>query len=304
MKVDMSALIRLYDLPGQCWPILFDHGHLIDRSNLTINDYLASKGFELCTDPLKADILIRKAELSANRPEFFTQEKQAVDQYGSIPVVYLIGEPRELAPAAYRFADPLTTLAVAPGNTFKRMYFGRPWTDPQLDGWESREDRICWIGRPIEHRIRMAQKIIEAGYSLDIYSRDPWPLPAWKGPAQNDVETARRYKYRVVCENSNQFGYHSEKLFTGLKSGCVNFYWGDPHLELEELKGCYLPLSLHHLKDRMTFAPSILEEMNNFMFSHAWEIYSIRSFIDRILDTVQVGRGQKWSPAPTQEIQP
>lgn len=285
------VLIRLYDLPGHCWPVLFDYGPHVDRSGLTISDYLASRGFELTNDPLKAEVVIRKAELSAPLETFYKQEQYLIHQLTGIPHLLLLGEPRELAPAAYQFADPRCTLAVAPGTEFKRMFFGRPWADPQLDNWSKRSDRICWIGRPIQHRIDMAKQILDAGYELDIFSREPWPLSAWKGPAENDVETARHYKFRVVCENSQTYQYHSEKLFTSIKSGCVSFYWGDPKLDLSFLGEAYLPLTLEALKARFDRAPKILEAMHRFMFTKAWEVYSIRGFIDRLLELIpQQGR--------------
>ncbi len=242
---------------------------------------------EFVAHPDKADVLIRKAELMPPQEEFFRQEEAIQKQLSQRPSIFMIGEPRELATGAYRFADPRRSLVVAPGTEFKRMMFGRPWSDPQLDGWNDRQDRFVWIARPIGHRLSIAQKLLEWGIPLDIYSREPWPLPCWKGPALDDVETARAYKYRIACENSNTYLYHSEKLFTGIRSGCVTFYWGDPQLDLNFVEGAFLPLNRDNLKSRNDLAPDILQGMSRFMFSPAWEVYSIRSFIDHIAELVR-----------------
>jgi len=274
-------VIRLYDNPGICWPTLIDHGPLIDRSQITVDEYWRSKGFEFVSSPNEADLILRKAELSSPTLEFYAAEQKLNESLTKTPSILFIGEPRELAPAAYEFADPRKSLAVAPGNDFQRMYFGRSWGDPQIENWSSRIDRFVWIGRPIGHRLSIAKRLLDLGVPLDIYSREPWPFDCWKGPAKDDVETARTYKFRIACENSNTHLYHSEKLFTSIKSGCVSFYWGDPQLDLSFVKNAYVQLTPENLSARNDLAPAVLEGMSRFMFSKDWEVYSIREFIDR-----------------------
>lgn len=271
-----------------------DHGPTVDRSQTTITEYWRAKGFEFVDHPQKADVIIRKAELSTATLDLFRNDEPLERKFLEAPSVLFIGEPRELAWNAYRFADKLRTLAVAPGNEFQKMYFGRPWSDPQIEDWNKRLDRFVWIGRPIGHRLKIAQKLVEQGLPLDIYSREPWPLDCWKGPAKDDVETARAYKFRIACENSNAHLYHSEKLFTSIKSGCVSFYWGDPKLDLSFAKGAFLSLTPDNVARRNELAPKLLEGMNQFMFSKDWEIYSIRAFIDRSATLIQSCLENSW----------
>lgn len=271
---------------------------MVDRSGVTVDEYWQSKGIKFVDTVAAADLVIRKAELSLPQNEFFEDERSRAHAMGLRPSILLIGEPRELAPAAYRFADPQRSLVVAPGQEFERFTFGRPWSDPQLDDWHKRLDRFVWIGRPIGHRLAIAKRLVEMGLPLDIYSREPWPLDCWKGPAIDDVETARAYKFRIACENSDTYLYHSEKLFTGIRSGCVNFYWGDRHLDLSFAKGAYVPLRFHNLKDRYDLAPQILEGMHQFMFSTAWTVYSVRSFIDAVAKLIVARVNAQWSDDP------
>lgn len=275
-----DSLIKVFDLPGQCWPKLVDHGPQIDRSSKTVDEFWTELGVQFVNHPSKADLIVRKAELGLATDAFFSLERETAKRLAGHPYVLFIGEPRELAAPAYRYADPTRTLAVAPGDSFERMHFGRPWSDPQLESWNKRLDRFVWIGRPIGHRLRIAKQLVDMGLPLDIYSREPWPLDCWKGPAADDVETGRAYKYRIACENSDTHLYHSEKLFTALRSGCVTFYWGDPALDLSFAKGAFLPLNPESLNGRAELSADVLEGMNRFMFSNSWEIYSIRSFIE------------------------
>ncbi len=286
-------MIKVLDIPGSCWPQLVDHGPFVDRSETLVADYWRSKNIEFTLDPKAADVLIRKAELSFSVDDSLVREEKVSKAMATRPSILMIGEPRELAAAAYHFADPTRTLAVAPGAEFQRMYFGRPWSDPQLENWKNRLDRFVWIGRPIGHRLSIAQNLVKMGLPLDIYSREPWPLDCWKGPAADDVETARAYKYRIACENSNTALYHSEKLFTSLRSGCMTFYWGDPKLDLNFVERAYLPLTAENLSLREERAPKIIQGMSHFMFSNSWEVYSIRSFIDRTAELVHSLAGGK-----------
>jgi len=199
------------------------------------------------------------------------------------PAIRLIGEPREFASAAYLFAIRNATLAVAPGNDLKRLYFASEWLDPHIEDWHKRLDSVCWIARPTPERIEVAKKLISSEIPLHIYSRESWPFPQWKGYADNEIETSRHYKYRLVCENSCRYGYHSEKLFNSIRSGCVTFYSGDPTLNLSHLAGSYLLLSIENLLNRHDLAPSILHGIERVMFSTEWELYSFRKFYDRIV---------------------
>ncbi len=263
-----NSLKKLFDQPSSIWPKVFDQGLEIDRSGVLAPEYLTSLGFEMTDAAEKADAIIRKAELSQPQYLDFEAEKRLAEEFSKIPNVFLIGEPRHIAPAAYRFADRNRTLAVAPGNEFSRMYFARPWADPQAETWPKRKDKFCLIGRPWPERIEWVQKLLGLGIEIDIYSQQSWPFAEWKGPAKDDVDTARDYKFRFVCENSLSDLYHSEKLFLGLKSGCVCFYLADPKLELPaELNGTHLRISEENLAKRYDVAAELLSRTNEFMFS-------------------------------------
>lgn len=286
--------IRLHDLPSNCWPSLFDQGLQIDRSGGLAPDYLDSLGYEFILDADKADAIIRKGNVSEARFPDFEAEKMLIQKFSTRPSLLLMGEPRQLSPAAYRFAPRNRSLAIAPGSEFKRMYFARPWSDPQTENWKKREDKFCWIGRPWPGRIEWAQRLIKMGVKLDIYSQMPWPLPEWKGHALDDVETARSYKFRIVCENSLEDLYHSEKLFVGIKSGCVCFYLADPKLVLQpEIQGSFLNLTEENIKNRFELAEQVLEKSSKFLFSSSWETYSLRGFIDRMIAALDYASWQQ-----------
>lgn len=284
--------VKLCELNGVCWPNAYYPDLTIDRSGLSVREYLTSLGIEWTRDPKGCDVLVRKAELTEYTLQSIDAEQRFQAGLNGQSWIYLIGEPRELAPLAYMFAPPAASLAVAPGHEFKRMQFCAEWKDPELEGWKSRADRICWIGRPIHDRIKAANEMIARGLPLDIFSREPWPVSAWRGPAEDDVLTAKTYRYRIVFENSVDHLYHSEKAFTSMRSGCVTFYRGDPRLDLKFLKGAVIPYSLEALLNREALAAKALDGMNAFLFSNDWEIYSPREFYRRIHDLAQqvVGR--------------
>jgi hypothetical protein len=206
-------------------------------------------------------------------------------RFEHIPYVNLNGEAQENSRISYLLADPERTFSVAPGRRFKRLYFPSAWSDPQIDTWEERMDRICWIGRPLPERVRLAKKINEMGIGLDIYSREPWNVSNWKGFVPDEIETSLRYKYRIVYENSQSNLYHSEKLFNSIRSGCVTFYLADPDLHLPHLDGVYVTMSDEHLLKREELSQRILNKIIEFMFSKRWEIYSFKSFFSKIIES-------------------
>ena len=195
-----------------------------------------------------------------------------------------IGEPRHIAPAAYTVARKENTLAIAPGKDLNRLYFASEWLDPRLDDWHKRAECICWIARPLPERILLARQLIDCGIPLHIYSREPWPVPVWQGHADDEVEVAHRYRYRIVMENSCVDGYHSEKLFNSIRCGCITFYRGDPSLDLSHASGAFLPLDQETVQRRDDIASDVLKGMEHFLFSSAWEIYSFKAFYSRIIE--------------------
>jgi len=291
--------IKVVEIPNDNWNIHWImEKELVD--GLTTREYLLSRGIEWevadRSNIKGADLLFFKGVM--DRPPhprrvlkaFFTEiEKRLRDK----PYLTLIGEPRQHCRLSYLLSDKDSTLCVAPGEKFERIFIPTDWMDPRLDSWNERQDRFCWIGRPMPDRIRAAKELVNNGIELDIYSRQPWPLDNWKGFALNDYETALRYKYRVVFENYPTHRYHSEKLFLSIKSGCVTFYRGDPKMELPEIDGLYVLYSVDTIVDHDYDEKPVLNEMRRFMGSDAWKMYSYHALIDKIIGKIgeRVGPG-------------
>jgi len=54
------------------------------------------------------------------------------------------------------------------------------------------------------------------------------------------VEFYKQYKFALVCENSSDAGYVTEKLLHAKMGGCVPIYWGDPEVHLEFNDGGFI----------------------------------------------------------------
>ncbi len=259
----------------------------LDQTGITLPEYLEHRGVEFVNHLKDADIVVRKADRSLNHPSSLEAERLIQENLRGIPNLVLIDEPRELAPAAYRLADPERTLAAAPGQDFNRLVLGQSWLDPQTENWNQRLDRICWIAPPTSERLVLVRRLLEIGVEVDIYSHQSWNIKGWKGSAENVLDTARKYKYQIISENSLNHLYHSEKLFRGFKSGCVCFYWADPNLYFPFLQGTYLPFDLENVKHRRDLSAVTLANMNSFMQTAAWEVYSPRTFLDNVFILAQ-----------------
>ncbi|MBN8555632.1 MAG: tetratricopeptide repeat protein [Deltaproteobacteria bacterium] len=290
-------IFRIAEMPGYAHQEIYHPKKRIDRSSRTVEDFFRDENIEWSDDFENADIWIRKTELSKNNSTCLSDEKSRIENTKSRPTLLLIPEPREFAPATYSLADPKTTMAVAPGSEFKMLYDRGEWVDPQLENWKKRMDRACFIGRPTKDRIEFVKKLISMGVEIDVFSQEVWPLSCWKGAAQDDVETARPYKYRFVYETTHTHLCHSEKLFLGIRSGCVTFYLADPNLKLDFVKNAFLHCTEEAWKNRNEFADGVLEGIQKFMFSDAWEIYSYREYYRRIISEAKRIR-EEFSHAP------
>lgn len=283
----MSNNLVIAEVPSPSWELKHTFNLMIDRSNMTVFDFLEDQGVSWVTsDTPDADIRIVKELVSGTFS--FSPVMSHVRKLTRIqPTLTLLTEPVELARMSYRLANPGSTLAIAPGHLFERIMFASEWVDPMLDGWKGRLNRICWIARPTAERVAFAAMLLDHGLPLDVYSNQPWPLNCWKGYAENELYTARNYKYRIVFENSLKDGYHSEKLLYGVRSGCVSFYYSGTISDLNYISTISASLSLDHLKHREELAPRILSGMENFMFSDAWEVYSFKAFYSRLLAKIK-----------------
>jgi hypothetical protein len=281
----MDPLV-IAEVPSKIWNFTSYFNLPVDRSDLTVAEYLKQRNviWKFGDDPSANARLYKEENLPNGLISFRRLKNEYQKRFEEKPYLNLNGEAQERSKIAYFLADPDRTFSVAPGNTFKRLYFPSLWSDPHIETWEERLDRICWIGRPLRDRIRLAKKINEMGIGLDIYSKDPWPLKNWRGYAADEIEISQKYKYRIVFENSLKDLYHSEKLFNSIRSGCVTFYLADPELELPHLKGAYLNLSIDSLLKREELNQQLLAKMHKIMFSYDWEIYSFKSFFNSIID--------------------
>lgn len=278
---------RISEIPSGIWNFSGYFNLPIDRSNTTVAEFLQQQNviWTFGDDP-HADFRVYKEENIRNGLLSLRRlQNEYEKRFENIPYLNLNGEAQENSRIAYMLADPARTVSVAPGTRFNRLYFPDLWSDPHIESWEKRMDRICWIGRPLPERIRLAQKINERGIGLDIYSRKPWPLPNWKGYATDEIEISLKYKYRIVYENSLKNLYHSEKLFNSIRSGCVTFYQADPRLELPHVKGAYLDMTDENLLKRGELSQKTLDNVGKFMFSKEWEVYSFKSFFKRFIDS-------------------
>jgi len=280
-------MINILEMPSNIWSLQPTMSCRINKTKTTVSEYLADLNIKwLFKEDNKSDIHIRifKEETGLIYPWKFVEELKKNVLLN--PYIKLIGESREFAPAAYYFARPESALAVSPGNTFRRLFFASEWRDPKLDEWHDRMDRICWIARPTPERIKLATSLINDGIPLDIFSAEKWPNNNWKGYAKDELLTSEMYRYRLVSENSLDYGYHSEKLFNSIRCGCVTFYNCDPTLDIPGVNGAYIPLDAELMKYRSDISQDVIMNINNFMFSDAWEIYSFKQFYDRILSLV------------------
>lgn len=280
----MKSLV-IAEIPSGIWN--FTYFDLpVDRSSITVADYLKQRDiiWKFGDDP-SADVRVYKEENFRNGLISVRRLKNEYQKrIEKKPYLNLNGEAQENSRISYLLADPERTFSVAPGRRFKRLFFPCLWSDPKIETWDDRLDRLCWIGRPLPERIRVAKKIESMGFDIDIYSREPWPLKNWKGYVADEIETSQKYKYRIVFENSIKNLYHSEKLFNSIRSGCVTFYLSDPELELPHLNGAYLKMNCNSLFKREELSQKTLDKMNYLMFSAGWEVYSFKSFFNRIID--------------------
>ncbi|HUT43054.1 MAG TPA: hypothetical protein VMW95_01855 [Desulfobacterales bacterium] len=286
----MNPLV-IAEIPSKIWNFPPYFNIAVDRSGMTVSDYLKLRNiiWKFGDDP-SADARVYKEENLSNGLLTVRRLKNEFQKrFEKKPYINLNGEAQENSKIAYFLADPDKTLSVAPGQKFRRLYFPSLWSDPHVETWNQRLDKICWIGRPLPERIRLAKKIESMGIDIDIYSKEPWPSKSWKGYAVDEIETSQKYKYRIVFENSLKNLYHSEKLFNGIRSGCVTFYLADPELELSHLTGSYLPLSCDNLINREELSQQLLIKLRKIMFSEDWEIYSFKCFFDRIIDFLIIG---------------
>lgn len=103
-----------------------------------------------------------------------------------------------------------------------------------------RPGRCCLVNRwavgshldLLEQRVRFARAL---GDDLDIFGAEPWSgengwraFPRYRGPVGRAAKqsTLEQYDFILAFENSDHFGYITEKIIDALAAGAVPLYWG------------------------------------------------------------------------------
>ncbi|MCW3090871.1 MAG: putative biosynthesis related glycosyltransferase [Ferruginibacter sp.] len=63
------------------------------------------------------------------------------------------------------------------------------------------------------------------------------------GPVADKMKFIRDYRFVISFENSSYPGYTTEKIIEPLMGDCIPLYWGDPLVNTEFNKGCFLQLT-------------------------------------------------------------
>lgn len=263
----------------------------INRSNKDVETYLREQGIEWKWNCSNADVYIYKQFSGFSIGQLIANYKVAREKKKK-NYIDIIAEPRFIAPYSYYFAEPLRTITYAPGEEYSnRFYFPSDWYEPKLEDWPKRKDKLVFIGRPMHHRIKAIKELINHGIEVDIYSREKWPLPGWKGCCESEWNTSQQYKYRLALENSYKHKYHSDKLFNGIRAGNVTFYGCDPCLDLPfAKKNVFVPFTienvLSYFEDKSK-SENIVENISTFLFTDDWEIYSFKNFFDTVMNVIK-----------------
>lgn len=89
------------------------------------------------------------------------------------------------------------------------------------------------------HIVSRYKPIDSAGTLLNNSKQIPGG-PGGSGGQTDKVESYKKYKFALVCENSETPGYVTEKLLHAKLGGCVPIYFGDPDVHLEFNKDSFI----------------------------------------------------------------
>jgi hypothetical protein len=278
---------EISEVNNDSWIFNYEKKLKVDRTSETIADLLEKNNIKWSVNNYSADMLLFKENLSKITPVHIAKKFLEITKKFNKKYFNVVGEPVELTPLSWAFNNKDVTLSVAPGDKFQRFYFASEWQDPQIESWKNKLDKVVYIGRPTPERIKNVQMFIDAGVDIDIYSKQSWPFSQWKGFIEGGVpgeyQVLKKYKYRFVNENSYTHLYHSEKLFNAIRAGVVPFYMCDPQLEVPFIKDLYISPTIENIKNRNELSGKIIENINTFMFSKNWEMYSIKNQYEQII---------------------
>lgn len=77
------------------------------------------------------------------------------------------------------------------------------------------------------------------------------------GPVKDKLEFIKDYRFVISFENSSYPGYTTEKIIEPIVADCIPLYWGDPFINKEINKDCFLEKS--ESKSLETFIKEIIE---------------------------------------------
>jgi GR25 family glycosyltransferase involved in LPS biosynthesis len=85
--------------------------------------------------------------------------------------------------------------------------------------------------------------------SVDIYGRSNHGFKNYKGPLEFKDEGLTPYKYTICVENNSENNYITEKLYDGILSECLCFYWGAPNVDEIIDSKAFIKLNLDNFEE-------------------------------------------------------
>ncbi len=89
----------------------------------------------------------------------------------------------------------------------------------------------------------------ENKFSVDIYGRSNHGFKNYKGPLEFKDEGLFPYKYTICVENNSEHNYTTEKLYDGILSECLCFYWGAPNIDEIIDSKAFIKLNLDNFEE-------------------------------------------------------
>ncbi len=185
---------------------------------------------------------------------------QHVKYLGKVPIINFIGEPRRFTPAknvinlsfcydskrGKNYRLPLWLLQL---DWFRRSnHYGNPNYLVPLDQlfkerkYKKRENFAISIFNhdPVGNRIGTLRSLFSKG--VPVYAYGKLFGNSFSGGEAAKIALSREFLFAFCYENSDQSGYHTEKLIHAYYSGCIPVYWGSSTHVLDFNQDSYLTL--------------------------------------------------------------